>query len=846
MKSKHHHLFLVSVAVLGLPTTLHAAVWTGTASGLWSDAANWGGTAPVASDPLEFTGVKNTATVNDIAAFTIFGAVSFDNSATGGAFVLTGNGIVLSGNITTTGNTGSPVHQIGMELRLNGARTISTDLSNGLIVNGIISQTGGSRSLTKTGAGTLTLAGANTYNGNTNLNEGVLVIGSDTAVGSGKFAFGGGTLQSDGTARTLANPWTVSGNGGTLGGASALTLAGEGVLSSTGTLGIENSGLTTVSGSFSISSSATARTLTLSGSGDVLWSGALIDAVGSGASTGAGKMIMKGSGTVTLAGDNNYSGGTSLDVTHTGTVILSGANSTTGNTSVVSGALGIGNDSALGSGTLELKSSGGVVSSSVFAAGGARSIGNEISLASATGAVPAITGSNALTIQGAVRLSGGSRALTVDNSGGTTLAGGVFLSDSATSGRTFTINGAGPMTISGQVADFDGVGLPGSLVYSGSGVLTLSAANSYTGTTTLTAGTVAVGDDGALGTGILVFNGGSLQASGGPHAVSNAIEVKGNGASFGGADELTLAGNGNQTAASTLTFNGPSVTVISGVFSITNNSVARTLTLDGSGNSFWSGTLTDGTGSPGVPSGNSGKGSLTKAGSGIATFSGNNSYSGKTDVIAGTLVLAAGSMTSAIKVESGAFLGFNVGSPVSSTAAVNLVVGSAIKVNGTPTQTSHVLMTAASITGTPVLAAPVPGYVITSSGTTISLTSTGAVANYGTWATANGIPGEPASGDFDKDGLSNLVEYALGTNPKTSSQPPGTYVGGTVTFTKGSDARINGDVDFAIEESDDLGMADVWTAVVTQNAPNASTTIFHTLPTGKAKVFARLKVTQRP
>ena len=95
---------------------------------------------------------------------------------------------------------------------------------------------------------------------------------------------------------------------------------------------------------------------------------------------------------------------------------------------------------------------------------------------------------------------------------------------------------------------------------------------------------------------------------------------------MGGTHALTLAGNGNLTASSTLTFHGPAMTTISGVLSITNNSTARTLTLDGSDNSFWSGMLTDGTGSPGVPTGNSGKGSLIKTGSGTATFSGNNTY----------------------------------------------------------------------------------------------------------------------------------------------------------------------------------------------------------------------------
>lgn len=125
----------------------------------------------------------------------------------------------------------------------------------------------------------------------------------------------------------------------------------------------------------------------------------------------------------------------------------------------------------------------------------------------------------------------------------------------------------------------------------------------------------------------------------------------------------------------------------------------------------------------------------------------------------------------------------------------------------------------------------------------LSLATAGG-SNYSTWATANGIPGEPASGDFDKDGLSNLMEYALGEDPTTSSTPAGTLTGGVLSFAKGADAFSNGDVAWAIEESDDLGISDPW-SVVTPTVNN-STTISYTLPTGQPKVFARLVVTQIP
>ena len=122
-----------------------------------------------------------------------------------------------------------------------------------------------------------------------------------------------------------------------------------------------------------------------------------------------------------------------------------------------------------------------------------------------------------------------------------------------------------------------------------------------------------------------------------------------------------------------------------------------------------------------------------------------------------------------------------------------------------------------------------------------------AAAGYGTWAVSKGISGEPASGDYDTDGLSNLVEYALGKDPKVSSQPAGVLAGNTLTFTKGTDAIANGDVSWAIETSTDLGVLDDWTPVESQPAGDPSLTLSHTFtPSTPVKDFARLKVTKRP
>jgi autotransporter-associated beta strand protein len=131
----------------------------------------------------------------------------------------------------------------------------------------------------------------------------------------------------------------------------------------------------------------------------------------------------------------------------------------------------------------------------------------------------------------------------------------------------------------------------------------------------------------------------------------------------------------------------------------------------------------------------------------------------------------------------------------------------------------------------------------------VTLTSTNVAGdNYGSWATDNGINGEPFDEDFDNDGLDNGVEYALGLNPTVSSVPAGVVSNGglTITYIKGTDAKTNGDVTWDIETSTDLGIADNWeinNTLVTENADQISITF---TPGTPVKNFARLKVAQVP
>jgi hypothetical protein len=64
----------------------------------------------------------------------------------------------------------------------------------------------------------------------------------------------------------------------------------------------------------------------------------------------------------------------------------------------------------------------------------------------------------------------------------------------------------------------------------------------------------------------------------------------------------------------------------------------------------------------------------------------------------------------------------------------------------------------------------------------------------------------------DNDGVSNLLEYAIaGMDPTVSDPSPGTLTGNTLSFDKRQPLAT--DIAYAIEESTDLGVTDLWEEV---------------------------------
>ena len=673
-----------------------------------------------ASGSLTLTGISTYTGGTYLNSGTLI--ISQNNNLGSGTVTFTGGTLGLAGNLTLAAILGT-----------NGG-TIDVATGKDQSFSGILSGTG---SLTKTGSGALTLTGTNTYSGGTFLNSGTVLVSSDTNLGTAALTFNGGTLS---LAGNLTKAATLATNGGTINvaantnqtysgvisGQGNLTKAGSGTLSLTGVntytgstqidngilsvsadnnLGAVTSALTINSGTLQLGASFNSnRSVQLAQAGTFDSNG--YNNIFSGKFDGSGSLIKTGNGTLTLSGNNNYSGGTTLNA---GTLAVSGGSSLgTGALNLNAGILQLTGNVSF-SGAIVLNNNGSIETNA-----GTKSIFSGV--VSGTGGLVQ-TGSGTLTLSGTNTYAKGTvindGVLVVSKdanlgvvTGALTLNGGTLSTgDNFTTTRNIQLNGNGTITARGAntvlSGDISGSGKLSIIGSDNNSPITLSGANSYTGGTIIgSQTTLLVNSDENLGAGsgdltlkdyvILRFTN-QFDTNRNIHLSDIAdaadwIDTNGNNGSLNGiidgAAALVKDGDGTLTLTALNTYQGGTyiykgILVVSkdetlgdktgilffdgGILKLggANFTTARNVHLEAGGvidtNNF--GSIFGGIIEDGDDAGTGIHGQLTKTGAGILTLSGTNTYTGGTVIKGGAISVSAdtnlGVSTGALTLDSG-------------------------------------------------------------------------------------------------------------------------------------------------------------------------------------------------
>ena len=231
-------------------------------------------------------------------------------------------------------------------------------------------------------------------------------------------------------------------------------------------------------------------------------------------------------------------------------------------------------------------------------------IDNSAAVTDVTGVISGIgelvkTGSGTLVLTGMNTYSGGTTISAGTLQIGNGVATGSITGD-VTDNGTLAFDRSDPVSFGGVISG------TGGLVQLGSGTLVLTGANTYTGNTTISAGTLALLD---LGSGVSI-------------ASSSGLTLAASGAGF------DISAAGNQT-----------IQDLSGVAGSAIKLGANTLTAGTADSTSFAGVI-------------SGTGGFTKQGSGTLTLSANNPFTGTTTISAGTLQLGNGGTTGGVNSSS--------------------------------------------------------------------------------------------------------------------------------------------------------------------------------------------------
>jgi autotransporter-associated beta strand protein len=540
--------------------------------------------------------------------------------------------------------------------------------------------------LTKLGANTLSLSGSNTYSGVTAIDAGILSLASSAALGGGSITFGGGVLQftssntRDYSAQfvgSVAAPIAIDTNGQTVifgssiaaGNTAGLVKIGNGMLTLSGSNGY--TGGTTVGGGTLVAASNSALSsgtvVLASSNATALIFTSAAPSIGSLAGSGSSAVLLGNASAnsptlLTVGTDNSstaYSGTIgdlasaapaaigSLAKAGSGTLTLTGVNTYSGMTSVTAGALSVASTASLPGYNSPGKV--GVAGGAVLAV----QLGN-----GTTGwSSPQVA-----TLLGNVNWSNSNAILGIDTSSGN---------------ATYSANLTAPI----------------GLEKLGANLLLLTGSNSYTGPTTVSAGTLTIGDGSTQGTGFsspsVAVNSGTTITFNLPNNQSYGGTISGPGQLLkAGSGQLTLTGNNSLSGTITVTAGGlgfDSPAALPSASSIVTNGGTldlggNTFTQTGASICFAGGVLQNGSllyagtysavpasGVTATVAANlGGSAGLNMTGAGTLLLTGVNTYSGSTSVGSGVLEAAT----------TAALPGYNTANAVSVAGGAVLAVQS--------------------------------------------------------------------------------------------------------------------------------------------------------------------------
>ena len=615
------------------------------------------------------------------------------NSSATNTLIFEDGGILQAAGAITSASTR------GVTLNTTAASTFTIDTNgNDMSIAGVIGGTGG---LTKTGAGTLTLSGANTFspNSTSQVNAGTLLATRFAALplvaNSGWFVNPGATLA---VRAGGAGEWT-SANLDTLLNVSGLTSNNFDVDTF---LGIEVTGSNTFIYAHDIAGDQATKGLIKMGTGTLTLSGAntytdltTVSAgalnIGSSGSLNEGNALtISASGTANFANAGQNLGAVSNSNTAanalnfsatTGTVTLdslTGAGATRfGSNGIVTNGIAEGTVTSVGN--LNADISGGTVSAGTLTS------------SSITGGTNTVTGTAGITtLDGGITTVGGVATIGTMTSGTANLNGATS-AITTLNGGTVNLGTSTVLTVSGGSTSGSITGTGGSLVKNTGGTLTLAGTNSYTGLTTVSAGALIISSSGSLnsgnaltldasGTANFANAGQTLGAVSNSNTAANALNfsattgtvtlasLTGPGATRFGSNGIITGGiaSGTVTSVGNLTTNiSGGITTVGGVATIgmmtsgtanLNGNTSAITTLNGGTVNLGASTVLTVSGGSTLGSITGSGGSLVKETGSTLTLSGTNSYTGGTTVSNGML-LVNGTLTGTVGVSSAATLG---------------------------------------------------------------------------------------------------------------------------------------------------------------------------------------------